>query len=308
VTFTYKLYEAVDSLDALNGTGTEEVSSQALASISFATGQDVSGSFSATNLTALVAEQFRKFDDGADADTAADSITAIGSVEYAVQVDVLAADDSSAVAIADVYTVSSDATLTGDFSFGTWTLNPEDDCSGVPTALTVDEDELGATTDAAADFTEQYLCIDASAIVSPDVIPKVTTAYSVSLDDNDGVSGSLGTISYDTTSILVPFITTFADNNHKFYIVNSGGTPASFSTTFATEDGTDYAVLDGSRGEVPAGGMVQLKAESMVEFTGETTRGSATIEIEAEASSIQATSQLTNRVNKGSDLTILTVQ
>jgi hypothetical protein len=309
VTFTYKLYQAADSLDALNGSGSSEVTSTTLAGISFATGQDVAGSFAATNLTALVSSQFTEFADGVDALTANDTITAIGKIAYAVDATKLAASDSAAVDIADVYTASSVSTLTGDFSFGTWTFNSADDCTGTSEAVTIDEDKAVAYS-ALADFTTQYLCVDVSGLADDAVIPKVTTAYSVSLDDNEGVTGSLGTIAYDTTAIKIPFITTNENSNMKFYIVNSGGTAASFTTSFVTETAqgiTVDSVLDGSSGEVPANGMLRILAKDMVEFAGGT-RGSATIEIEAEASAVQATSVFTNLVSKGSDVTILTVE
>lgn len=307
VTVTYKLYEADEALAALNG-GAGEVASDSLAAIDFVTGQDVSGTFTATNLTALVSSQFTEFSDGADADTANDTITSIGEVAYAVVTGVLAADDSAQVAIADVYTTSSDATLGGDFSFGTWTFQTAADCTGGATALTVDENDSSvATTDAVADFTSQFLCVDVSGLEEGEVIPKVGSAYTVSLDDNTGVSGSLGTISYDTTSISIPHLTTFSNSNQKIYVINAGSTDASYTTTFRTEDGITAAGGTAATGTVPAGKMLQIKASDLVSFTNGT-RGSATIEIEAEASNIQATSQLTNLVSKGSDITILTVQ
>jgi hypothetical protein len=307
VTFAYKLYQSGDSLDALNGTGTSEVASTTLAGISFASGQDVAGSFTATNLTALVSSQFTEFSDGADGGTDNDTITAIGAIAYAVDADVFAAGDSASVDIADVYTAASGATLTGSFTFGEWTFKAAADCTGASTAITIDEDLAGAVADADADYTAQWLCVDVSGLAVDEIIPKLSTGISVSLDDNTGVSGTLGTISYDTTSISVPHITNFENSSQKLYIVNAGGTDASYTTTFTTEAAITATAGTGATGTVPAGEMMQIQTTDLVTFTGGT-RGSATIEIEAEATNILATSQLTNTVSKGSDITILVVE
>lgn len=289
VTLTYKLYEADDSLDALNGSGSSEVTTASLGAIKFATGQDISGSFNAQSLTALVSSEFTKFDDPTTTATV-DAVdeAAVGEIAYAVVTGVLVAGTSAQVAIADVYTASSGATLTGDFSFGDWTLDTNADCSGAGAAITINGDMAGAVADADADFTSQHLCVDVSGFAEGDVIPKVGTAYSVSLDDNTGVSGSLGKIVYDTTSITVPYLTTFSAYNQRLYIINNGSTAASYTTAFISESGVTATAGTAATGTVPAGGMIAIKASDIVTLTGKT-RTSVTIEIEAEAGNVIAT-------------------
>jgi hypothetical protein len=221
--------------------------------------------------------------------------------------------DGSVFAAVNIVDAAATVTFTGDFSFGTfdygadqWTTDADGDLAIAGGGPTFNEDGT---------VTVGYVQAEALSVITGGEVAKKGT-YSVTIDgitfdvgnaDAYTATGTVGTISYDTTSISIPFLTTFADNNQKIYIVNTGP-EAAYTTTFLTEPGVTATDGVNFEGTVPENGMLQITARDLVTFTGDSTRGSATIEIEAIATAIQATSQLTNTVNKGSDLTILVVE
>ena len=118
---------------------------------------------------------------------------------------------------------------------------------------------------------------------------------------------SLGTIAYDTTSITLPYISTFADYNQRIYINNKGATAAYYSTTFDTESGTTAAAGASGTGTIAAGEIAMIKVSDLVTLTGGT-RAAAVIEIEAAAADIEATTQIINLSDGGTDTLTLTVE
>jgi hypothetical protein len=306
VTVTYKLYQNADSLAALNGTGTAVVTT-ALDAITFVTGQDVAGSFTAVSNTALVSKQFKEFK--LTAGTAAGKTANLGQIDLLVKTGVLASDDSLQVVEADVYTTpTTTATVTGDFSFGkTWFIDNNVACTTTPgtgTTLTVAADMKTASVPSTAFTSAQHLCVTVDGTT---VVPRVSTAYSIALASNTGVSGSLGTITYDTTSISIPYVTTFSDYNQRVYIRNASSVDAPYTTTFTTEEGTTSTAGTAATGIVKAKTVLSIKASDLVTFVGKT-RGAASIEIEATDTNVQATTQTVNLSDGSTDTVILAVK
>jgi hypothetical protein len=298
VTVSYKLYQNKDSLDALNGTGSEEVASTSLDAYTFVSGQNIAGSFVASNLTALVSSQFKKY-------TANSTESPLGKVQMAVVTGVLAKANSAQVSVADVYTTpTTTATLTGDFSFGTFNLSASATCADTGTTVVVPAAPAAQTTATivATDYTTaRYLCSKVDGLTGSQVIPKVSSGHVVTLAGNVGLVGSLGTISYDTTSIAVPYLTTFENYNQRIYLTNTSATDASYTTTFRAEEGTTATGGTAATGVVKAGQMLAIKATDLVTIIGNTTRASATIEIEAQDSSVLATSQTVRKTTGETD-------
>jgi len=300
LSLSYALYEtAADAVNELNALSSD---SQAILTV----GTGSTGDFASSNTRiSTVASSFLKFDT-ANADTTLDAISTliadlgeidgnniVGSATYTPAL--------VAVTAGDLITTTQDITVAGDFSYGTFELQTSATCAGAGTiAATV------ATDMASAAFTgvdlvtvPYYLCLTVDG--ANDVIQKDT--YEVTLDD-DGLTNDVGTIKYDTTSIEVPYLTTFSDYNQRFYIVNYGTTDAAYSFTFVSEDGvvaTDGASVSGN---VPAGEMLTIKAVDIVTLTGKT-RTSAIIEVEATDADVAASTQVVNLGNSGTDTIVL---
>lgn len=298
VTVTYKLYQNSDSLAALNG-GAGAVKETSLDIISFVTGQNVAGSFVKTNQIAQVSKQFTEVAGG--------KVATLGNVNLAVKATIYADNTSVTVAEADVYTPSAIATVTGDLSFGDWHVDTNAACTTTPisgTTVTIAAD-LGSGTVPALDYTSaQYLCVTVDGV---EIIPRVTTAYSVALAGNTGVAGSLGSISYDTTAITIPYLTTFSDYNQRVYILNNSSVDAPYTTTFQTEAGVTATAGSAATGVVPAKTVLAIKSVDLVTFAGKT-RGAAVIEIEATPTNVEATSQSVNLSDGSTDTLTLADQ
>ena len=293
VTVTYSLYQPSDSLAALNG-GAGSVKSTSLDTISFVTGQDIAATFVKTDQEAQVGKQFKEFAGGKSA--------TLGKIDLAVKA--LTFDDatSAAVAATDVYTNTAVATITGDFSFGAWHIDTQADCSTAAvagTTVTPAADKASGTVPAIDYDTAQHLCV---LVDGTEIIPRVSTAYNASLAGalNTGVAGALGVITYDTTAITIPYVTTFTGYNQRIYILNNSATAAPYTTTFQTETGTVATAGSKATGTVPANTLMAIKATDLVSFAG-TTRGAAVIEIEADTTKIEATSQTVNTSDDSTD-------
>ncbi|MFT7413130.1 MAG: hypothetical protein ACI9J4_001498 [Paraglaciecola sp.] len=305
VNLTYKLFQNADGVAALNtGVGASVTTTFNIAS--FVTGQI--NTAVANNNTALVANGFKTFKDTTVIANTDAANAVVGSLFLAKgAVTILSADDSVAVDLTDVYTTSTAATATiaGNFSYGTWTVETTAACGGVSSAVTLAEDKLSGTV-AVADYSTaaKYLCVATDGI---EVIPRVPSAYSLTLvgAKNTGITGTFGTIDYDTTSIKIDYITINPAYAQKIFLVNTSGTAASYTTSFTLEDGS---TATGGTGTVAANKMVTLKADEFMIVTGAALRGSAVIEIEGNSTDIQATTQIIDEANKTTDTITLSVQ
>jgi hypothetical protein len=295
---TYTLYETAG--DAVNETGALFTDTSSMTSVASANTGDFSTS---ETLTATVASQFKKVLD--DAGTATVFENSVGAIDAdgLLATGTFYKADGNPVAIADISAVTQVVTFAGDFSVGAWTLAGAADCSGADVAaLTLDTAKAVATSAAYATTTAAWLCVDNTAAKSA----LAKGSYSATLV-TDKATNSIGTIIYDTTAISVPYLTTFSGYNQKVYLINSGGQAANYITTFVSEDGVTATGGTGATGTIPAGEMVTIKATDLTTIVGGT-RTSATIEIEAEAGNIKATSQTVNLATKTTDTVVLAVK
>lgn len=301
-TLTYTLHETLTS--AVNNESALVTTGNTIASVSSAvnSARDVVSN----NVQAIVTKEFKEFTGGARETLGALAVTAgTASTDY-LDTDFLDAD-SSALVLTDVLSTGQKAIFEGDFSFGEWwhTTSSANCANAAPSTanLTFSEDNSVATTVADIDITSNpvYLCIDNSD--AKDVI--LRGSYSVSAED-DALAGNLGAITYDTTSIAIPYLTTFSSYNQRVYIINKGSSEAPYSISFRSEDGVTAVAGPMGTGTVPANSVLAIKASDLATLTGKT-RTSATIEIEASAGNINATTQTVNLSDGSTDTVDLVV-
>jgi hypothetical protein len=311
VTVTYSLYASTDTTAALNGNGTP-LYTTSLDIATFASGQNRAGSAESTKNTALVAKLFKEF--GATAAGTTTGIVPAGKVAGLGRLQLAAVAGttgilnaaSTAVTAGDVYTASSKATVTGDFSVGTYHMSALNTCataSATANALVVNTAMTSATVAALDYVAGQTLCVTVDGAT---VVPRNADGYTITLDENDKLAGTVGSIVYDTTAITIPYVTTFSDYNQRVYILNNGASEAKYTTTFQTETGTTATAGTAATGTVPANTLMVIKAADMVSFEG-TTRGAAVVEIEASTSNIEATTQTINVSDSSTDTVVLEV-
>ncbi len=297
----YSLYETAGN--AVNKTDALSTSSATMINVATAS----TGTFTVSDsAVATVASQFKAF--SVDATGVVDTATVAGVA--AVDATKLLSTASAGYLLADGATsvlpsniigaAAQDVIVTGNLSFGDWAFHNAT-CAGADTSI--DADTGVANIDVDANVWALCVTVDGT----DDVVAK--GSYSVALDgDNKLSNANIGSISFDTTSIEIPYITTFKDYNQRIYIKNTGSVDASFTTTFVTESGTTATAGSKATGTVPAGEIYTIKATDLVTFTGSTTRGSATIEIEAEADNVTATTQTVNSSDSSTDTVTLVVE
>ncbi|APD87582.1 hypothetical protein BM527_16605 [Alteromonas sp. Mex14] len=291
-TVQYRLYEtataAANATDATLKTASAEFTDLASAS---------TGEFAvAINNQATVSSEFKEFSSASLGATTA----TVGYLDTDLLVKTAYDLDGTLVTATDLLDDQQDVVFTGDFTFGTWTLEADDNCNAssplsiVPTATGGIIEDLDDTALASADW---YVCVDSEG----DTIEKGT--YSVTLAD-DEISDNLGVIGYDTTTIEVPYLTTFSEYNQRLYLINNGSSPADYSISFVGESMTTITPLAGAQGTVPAGEMLMLKVTDIVELEGRT-RVSATVEVEGIDANIQAATQTVNLADGTTDTVVL---
>lgn len=250
--------------------------------------------------TATVSSKFTEFNNAEETKAIIGEVTTAG-----IKADVYATDGLQAE-FADVYTTAERKfTVTGDFSFvDSAYLSAAPTCTS-STALEIAEDEASAATAATVDFSgvDQYICLEVDGETEI-----VKGGYSLSLTstaaDVAPIEGTLANVVYDTVSVEVPYITTFSGYNQRFYIVNNGSLPASYSFSFTSEAGNEASELSKAEGVVPAKTMVTIKATDIVELQNQT-RTSGVIEFEANSNEIKVTSQTVNNSDGTTDTVVL---
>jgi len=305
VTFEYSIYNIEDLTNALNGKG-EPLASTSLTAIIVGSGVDASGSVTTVKNTALVAKGFKEFK--ASSTVAAGTTASMGRIELIATTgdDVVLAADSTDALAADVYTASAEATVTGDFSFGTWFMSAADTCLTTPSVgntLVIDVAKTSATVPSLNYVTGQSLCVTVDGVA---VVDRNSTGYTIETDENNDFTATVGSVVYDTTNITIPYLTSFSGYNQRVYILNNGTADAKYSTTFQTEDGTTATAGTAAIGTVPAKTLMVIKASDMVTFAG-TTRGAAVIEIEAGSTNVEATTQTVTLADGSTDTVVLKV-
>ncbi|MBO1254136.1 hypothetical protein J3L16_00395 [Alteromonas sp. 5E99-2] len=323
VTAQYRLY--ADALLANSGAETTAdgiaatlANTGAVNYIQFASGAD--GSFTdADEVVATVESGFLEF-------STATSITGnseLASLALITVSDLVAANtiqpDGAAFGITNLVAAGADLTISGDFSAGQFTLNTVNTCAAgtaVPGTLNDAESELVFST-VTPTATAYYFCVniaDAAAVAGAsagfdeddgDVAQR--SNYTVTVEGvTSGVeySDDAGSVVYDTTTIEIPFVTTFADYNQRIYIVNTSVEEAAYSFTFYTEDGIEVEGTDVATGTVAPNEVTLIRAVDLVEITGGN-RVAAVLDVELADGEVSAATQIVNRNSGETDTIIL---
>jgi hypothetical protein len=297
-TVTYGLYE--DALNAINSapnTTYKVADAPLLRPVSITTGDFVA----AQKTTALSSKAFKEFASVAslsDADTATigtvDGSELLSNAGGAIAPTGNAADEDDIIADSD-----QDVKFTGDFTVGTWTVVAGANCLTPGTAETIVLN--AAKNEITATFSPQDVTSLCQDVDKATVIDK--NAYSVELVGSK-VTNTIGSVVYDTTSIKVPYLTTFSGYNQRIYLLNTSSTPANYTTTFSSETGVTATAGTAATGTVPGKSLLTIKATDMVTLVG-ATRTTAVIEVETADGNISATTQTVTKGDGSTDTTVL---
>lgn len=313
VTLTYRLYETATSAanpDAASALPLKSTSKTLLSVVDTITGEYAT----ANNLVASVSSSFEELTAGAN-------LNYLGELDATDLVDLTGTPrdvDGTPAGVTSVLATGEDygVTLSGNIGFGTFTLNSGalvgcanpvtgtfNSTTGVLEDASVDPAVAIELTAAEFNTDTHFVCVEVDG-AEDEVFEK--GSYSIALNSTQlgDVAETLGTITYDTTSIEVPYLTTFSDYNQRVVLVNSGTNEASYSMSFLSEAGTEATGTAAASGVIPAKGMVVLKTTDLVTIVGKT-RTSAVIEIEGEESSIQAATQTVNLSDGTTDTVVL---
>ena len=288
----YRLFETV--AEAANSTN--PLVDKTIDFAKFVSGANYAGVLEAADVTATVASGFTSFDNTANANIANGTLASLGMLD-AGDVILTAAGAANATlkvngdtsAAADYITAAQTITITGDVSVGVFTSQTGANCTGGTIACTKAEDNGSCTIASTATNADQHICVELGAIEAGETLSKGD--YTIAFSTDTGMDGSLGSVVYDTTSVEIPYITTYDGYNQRIFIDNRGATAAYYSTTFTTENGVTAASGASGTGTLAAGEMTTIKAADLVTFTGGT-RGTATVEIEAQSGKLKVVTQI----------------
>jgi hypothetical protein len=291
VTATIKYAMYADLANASNQTNA--LASKTANVASFVSGANYAGVVEPAAVQSTVASSFQKFGAGKISDT----LDALGLLD--VDDVVLDADgggnatlkiNGDTSATADYITAAQTITITGDVSVGVFTTNTNPDCaSGTAKACTAAADNGSCTITSTATAVDQTVCLNLAAIEAGEAVPKGD--YTIAFSEESQMDASLGSISYDTTTVEIPYITTYSGYNQRIFLDNRGTTNAGYTSTFTTENGVTAASGSAGTGTLTAGEMSVIKASDLVTLTGGT-RGTATLEVEAQAAKLWVTTQI----------------
>jgi hypothetical protein len=216
-------------------------------------------------------------------------------------------------------TTLSTFVVTGD-SFGittqTFGLNNGADCSGTPTALVANAAGTASVatplTSLLAPLSVKQACMTIATTNGTTQIPKGNHTIAITFAPLDAtivntpaaVTGTLGTIAHDGTTVELPYLTTFSDYNQRVVMTNRGTTAASYTVTpFQTETGVTAAAGTGAAGSIPAGGVAVVKTSDIVTLTGGT-RAAATLNIIASDGNVNVATTQVNLSDGSTDTVI----
>jgi hypothetical protein len=190
-----------------------------------------------------------------------------------------------------------DVVLSGDLSFGDWTIDGNDIDPDTGALLDTDISDYDYNTEYDIEVT-----VDGETTINPgsysaetDFTKITNSVYGVNND-----SGDLGTISRNGTSIQVPYLTTFADYKQRLVLVNRSGKAAPYSIAFTSEAGVTTVAGSKATGSIPAGKTLVLPVSDVVTITGGS-RTAATITVTAQESNIDAATTIVNTNGGGTD-------
>ena len=301
---TMNVYETLTAATSQGDALVTKASASGAKLAAFATGLELTAAAATAGNVAEVEDDFKKFATGGAAPDNALSanLALLGSATLGVAT-VLSADDGEAVAIGDmINTGTSTATISGDFSVATHSIGIDAAaaCNTPPTALTANTAKDGATAvTVAALNAAAHLCYtaDNGTTAIPEGVYGVsytlTPAAATRTNQTTALSGTIGEVVHNGTTVQLPYLTTFEDYNQRIVMVNRAASDAAYSiSSFQTENGVTATAGDKASGSIPAGGTLVIKVTDAVTLAGGT-RAAATLNIVAPSAKISvATTQV----------------
>jgi hypothetical protein len=224
--------------------------------------------------------------------------------------------DGAAFLVADAVTIgatTSLTTITGDFSFGTWSVSA-DNCATATTTFKVASGNLNAGLTTATGVSNDYagtgsLCMTATGketipVAGPYTASMVLTAVAARANAQAAIASSFGSILHNGTTVQLPYLTTFADYNQRLVIVNRGTSDATYSVTFTSEATATATAGTAATGTVAAGTTSSIKVSDIVTMTG-LTRTAATIVIVAPTANLSVATNQVNLSDGSTDTVVL---
>jgi len=229
--------------------------------------------------------------------------------------------DGAAFLVADAVTIgatTSLTTITGDFSFGTWSVSA-DNCTTATTTFKVASGNLNAGLTAATSPSSNFtglgaaiggsLCMTATGketipVAGPYTASMVLTAVAARANAQAAIASSFGSILHNGTTVQLPYLTTFADYNQRLVIVNRGTSDATYSVTFTSEATATATAGTAATGTVAAGTTSSIKVSDIVTMTG-LTRTAATIVIVAPTANLSVATNQVNLSDGSTDTVVL---
>jgi hypothetical protein len=287
-TMKYSMYETLGQTTQIS----YALSSKTVDVTNFVAGSAPTLIVEAEQATATVASDFRTFDNSGNG-VADGAITTLAFLDAGDVVSATQATKDLAGNTADkddFLTAAQTITITGDVSQGVFSSQTSGACDGTGIiACVANADNTACTITATAANADAHICANFTALGAGLKVNK--GAYSIAYGTEAGVTGALGSIGYDTSSVEIPYITTYADYNQRIFVDNRGGVDGQYSTTFTTESGITAVAGAAGTGTLTAGEITVIRAADLVTFTGGT-RGTATLELEANAANLKITTQI----------------
>lgn len=265
----------------------------------------------ATNQTAEVSTGFKQYVSGAT--TTVGPVT-VGDIQMEVSGAINVQTGAAAVAADAANLATSKITYVGDFSAGDWTFGADGNCAAASpiasNAPTVATDKGSATVSNITAVVGNGLALCNTVDGITDVINTSGYDFTVDLSGLTGqvaptdLSGSLGSVFRNGTTVQIPYLTTFEDYNQRLVIVNRGTSDAAYVITFTHEEGVTATPKDGAEGTVDAGEVLSINAKDIVDLTGKT-RTAATLVVVAPSGNIDVATNQVNLDDASTDTVVL---
>jgi len=308
------LTQAVSQGDALKTVSTSSAAPLA----SFASGLKLTSSAATSGNVADVEEDFEAF----TGDSIQTTLALIGDAAVELDGTPANAQDGAAANLAQMFNAAtSSVVISGDFTGANSTVTTDNNSLGLSANATLCSGLAAISTNNAgtassglfvADLNAtENLCYSApggSAIPEGDYTVSVTFTEGLIANQTDApaaLSGDVGAIQHNGTTVELPYLTTFSDYNQRIVMVNRGSQDAAYSISdFQTESDTTAVAGTAATGTIPAGGSAVVKVSDVVTLTGKT-RTAATVNIVAATGNISVATTQVNLADSSTDTIVL---
>ena len=239
----------------------------------------------------------------------------VGTLSYEVNAIAKSAISGNTVTLPEIVNeTASDVELSGDFSFGSWYLDNNADCTSPDFDLT-DAIALGdgsqLTTSLVSFGSNELtnLCVtvdDESKEIQADEYRASSmpmAASNFSLFDPVFIDGNLGVIDRNGTEVNLPSLTTFGDYQQRISIANYRDFPVDYALEFIPESGVTVTALELATGTLAPRQKLVLRVQDVVLIEGGT-RCAATLAARVREGSIGVSTTQINLADGSTDTVV----